>query len=334
MKPMIVSACLVGCACRYDGKSVPDPLLKAMFEAGDLIPVCPEVMGGLDTPRDPAEIVSESPFQICTQMGVDVTAEYQIGAKMTLDMARVLETQRTILKSKSPSCGSQKIYDGHFNGRLIDGSGATARILREAGMDVINEDQARADYLSSCTKILLLRHAESEFSSDERGRGLTPEGKRKAQAVTEKVAGFFQVDGIRSSPYKRAMDTVLPWAEALKLDIIQDERLRERKVAEEPVEDFSAFAQAQWLDPDFSLAGGESLAETAARGCAAIRDLEKNHRGETMLLATHGTWMGAVFHEYDPSFGYTQWKALTMPDLWEMVFYKGVFVELTRVGVE
>ncbi len=334
MKPIIVSACLVGCACRYDGKSVPDPLLKAMFEAGDLIPVCPEVLGGLDTPRDPAEIVSESPFQICTQTGVDVTREYKEGANFALEVVRSVGGQRAILKSKSPSCGSKIIYDGHFQRKLIEGAGATTRIFREAGIKVINEEEAREEFLSSCTKILILRHAESEFSADEQGRGLTPDGKRMAQGLMEKNAGRIQVDRIFSSPYRRAVDTALPWADAFQLEIVQDERLRERRAAADPVEDFQAFAQKQWLDPDFSLPGGESLAETAARGCEAIRELERKHRGETLLVAGHGTWMGAVFHAFDPGFGYQQWKALSMPDLWEMIFYKGMLVEIKKCALD
>lgn len=334
MKPIIVSACLVGCACRYDGKSVPDPLMKAMFESGDLIPVCPEVLGGLDTPRDPAEIVSESPFQICTQTGVDVTREYKEGAKFALEIARSVGAKRAILKSKSPSCGSKIIYDGHFQRKLIEGAGATTRMFREAGIKVINEEEAREEFLSSCTKILVARHAESEFSADERGRGLTSNGKKMAQEMMAKNAGQFQVDRIFSSPYRRAVDTALPWTDAFQLEIVQDERLRERQVAGDPVEDFEGFAQKQWLDFEFSLPRGESLAETAARGCEAIRQLERKHRGETLLIAGHGTWMGAVFHAFDPGFGYPQWKAMKMPDLWEMIFYKGIFVELRRCAME
>lgn len=334
MKPMIVSSCLVGCACRYDGNSVPDPLLKAIFQAGDLIPVCPEVMGGLETPREPAEIISEDPFQICTQTGVDVTTAYQRGAKMTVGVAGAVGAELAILKSKSPSCGSSQIYDGQFQRNLIAGAGITARTLREAGVNVINEETAKDRFRSLCTRILLLRHAESAFSADERGRGLTPEGEKMAQKLMKRRPEGIKPDCVYSSPYRRAIETARPWANAFDLEIIQDERLRERRVADDPVADFSSFAKRQWLDPEFSLPKGESLKDVADRGREAIRELESIHRGKTILIATHGTWMGALIHEFDRTFGYQEWKSLAMPDLWELIFYKGILVESKKMKIE
>ncbi len=331
MEKTIVSACLTGCACRYDGKSVPDPLVRAMFEAGDLVPVCPEVLGGLATPRDPAEIVSEEPFWICTEAGINVTAEYSSGANQALDVARAIGANRAILKSKSPSCGSVRIYDGSFQGRLISGMGVTARVLRASGMDVINEEEARKEFLSACTRILMLRHAKSVFSTDDQGRGLSEAGAAAAKDLAENLPVDLQLDAIYSSPYRRAMDTARPLSEKRNLEILQDMRLRERKVADEPIEDFDAFAACQWLDESFYLPGGESLDEVTARGKEAVLAIESRHRGKTVLIASHGTWMGAVFHAFDPGFGYPEWKALQMPDLWEMVFYKGIWVETRRV---
>lgn len=334
MAKRIVSACLVGCACRYDGKSVPDSLLKAMFEAGDLVAVCPEELGGLATPRNPAEIVSEKPFKICTEAGSDVTAEYGSGANQVLGIARVIGAKRAILKSKSPSCGSGQIYDGSFQGKLISGMGATTRVLRAAGMDVINEEEAREEFLSACTRILLLRHAESVFSQDDRVRGLSERGAADAENLAVNLPNALQLNKIYSSPYRRALDTVKPLAEAWDQEIIEDERLRERKVADAPVEDFQSFTAAQWLDHRFCLPGGESLNEVAKRGKEFLLEMEAANRGKTILLSTHGTWMGAVMNAFDPSFDYREWRELQMPDLWEIRFYKGVWVETKQASEE
>lgn len=331
---MIVSACLVGCACRYDGKSVPDPLLKAMFEAGDLVPVCPEVLGGLATPRDPAEIVSQDPLLICTEAGIEVTDEFRKGANQAVGVAQAIGARQAILKSKSPSCGSSRIYDGSFRGKLIPGEGIASRAMRAAGIEVMNEEEAKGRFLSACTRILVLRHAKSVFSSDDRGRGLSDDGVEAARILADQFPSKQIVDQIYSSPYRRAIDTAKPLMEKWKMEMILDERLRERKVAAKPVEDFDSFAKRQWLDHAFSLPEGESLEDVAERGREAVLEMERKHRGKTILFSTHGTWMGAVFQAFDSEFHYSDWEDLQMPDLWEMVLYKGNLVNLNRMTKE
>lgn len=313
---------------------MPDPLLRAMFEAGDLVPVCPEVMGGLSTPRDPAEIVSENPFKIATEAGVDVTSAYRKGADQALAIARAVNAKTAILKSKSPSCGSLQIYDGTFRRTLIPGQGLAARTLKGAGLAILNETEARERFEKACTRILILRHAQSVFSADDRGRGLTDVGTKCAADLADRLADGFEIQAIYASPYKRAYDTARPWAEKLDLEVKKDERLRERKVAAKPIDDFLPFAHDQWLDFDYKLTEGESLKEVAGRGREALLEIEKNHRGQTVLLATHGTWMGALFHDFDPAYGFRDWECLLMPDLYEMVFYKGIWVETRRVMAE
>lgn len=334
MEKMIVSACLVGCACRYDGKSMPDPLLKAMFKAGDLLAVCPELLGGLTSPRDPAEIVSEDPLQLSTNQGDDVTAEYLSGAAQAVAIADVIDVKLAILKSKSPSCGSKEIYDGSFQRQVIPGAGLTARAMRTAGMEVINEEEACERFKDDCSRILLLRHAESDFSSDDRGRGLSLRGIIAAEDLLESVMEMFVPERIYSSPYLRAVETVKPLAKVWNRKIELDERLRERQLPKMPVEDFAAFAEKQWLDHRFSLPGGESLDEVAERGKEIIMEVEAENRGKTILLSTHGTWMGAVMHGFDPTFDHRAWENLKMPDLWEMIFYQGVWVQTKRVMEE
>lgn len=135
---LLVSACLLGCACRYDGQSKPCPALLALMERHTLIPVCPEQLGGLSTPRPPAEQREGGVF---TQTGDDVTCQYRRGAEEALRLARLYGCTTAVLKERSPSCGSGQIYDGSFSGRLTPGDGVTAALLRANGIVVLGESQ-------------------------------------------------------------------------------------------------------------------------------------------------------------------------------------------------
>lgn len=131
---------------RYDGnsKALPDERLARWAEEGRLIPVCPEVMGGLPVPREPSEI---SDGRVISRAGADVTAEYVRGAELALAFAKEHDASIAILKQGSPSCGSREIYDGTFSGRKIPGRGVAALALTEAGMTVFDEaelDRAEA----------------------------------------------------------------------------------------------------------------------------------------------------------------------------------------------
>lgn len=135
---LLVSACLLGCPCRYDGKSKPHDAVLALMEKHTLIPVCPEQMGGLATPRPPAECREDGVF---TEAGSDVTAQYHRGAEEALHLAKLYGCTHAILKERSPSCGSGGIYDGSFSKKLIPGEGVTARLLRENGITVLGESE-------------------------------------------------------------------------------------------------------------------------------------------------------------------------------------------------
>ncbi|MGN1127690.1 MAG: 2-thiouracil desulfurase family protein [Candidatus Flemingiibacterium sp.] len=137
-KPLLVSACLLGAACRYDGESKPLPpeKLAALRERYQLIPVCPEQLGGLPTPRLPCELKDGRAVR---SDGADLTAEYSRGADETLKLAKALGAGSALLKAKSPSCGSGRIYDGSFSGVLTDGDGITAALLRSRGIEVFSE---------------------------------------------------------------------------------------------------------------------------------------------------------------------------------------------------
>lgn len=138
-----VSACLLGVECRYDGKAKPDARLAACLEGHRAVPVCPEVAGGLPTPRPPSEIVSAWPgLRVESAEGDDVTEQFVRGAQATVDLALESGCALCVLKSKSPSCGPHGVYDGTFGGKLVAGEGVAARALREAGLRCVDEDEA------------------------------------------------------------------------------------------------------------------------------------------------------------------------------------------------
>ena len=146
----LVSACLLGLDCRFDGQSCLDPRLRDLGVQGRLIPFCPEVSGGLATPRLPAEIqgahagldgnaVVQGLTRVVCIDGSDVTAQFLAGARAALDLAQRLGIRQAILKANSPSCGSGYIHEGMFAGRLVPGDGVTAALLKQAGIMVITE---------------------------------------------------------------------------------------------------------------------------------------------------------------------------------------------------
>lgn len=135
---ILISACLLGMPCRYDGNDNYNEKILALGEYHNLIPVCPEQMGGLPTPRTPAERVGQF---VLTRDGEDVTDEYRRGAEFALKMARDNDCSAAVLKERSPSCGSGKIYDGSFSGTLTDGWGVTAELLLQNGISVYGESE-------------------------------------------------------------------------------------------------------------------------------------------------------------------------------------------------
>jgi uncharacterized protein YbbK (DUF523 family) len=143
----IVSACLVGVKCRYDGSNVPDKALEELFQSGLAIPVCPELLGGLPCPRECCEIVKteDNKYKVISKENKDVTAEFKLGALKTLEICKAIGADTAILKFRSPSCGYGKIYDGTFSGSIIDGNGITAELLSQNGIKVLNEDNWQQD---------------------------------------------------------------------------------------------------------------------------------------------------------------------------------------------
>lgn len=132
----LVSSCLAGINCRYNGKSSENKFIIDLIKSGNAIPLCPECIGGLPTPRDPSEIVEG---RVLTNKGVDVTKEFILGAEKILEICKLLKIKKAILKSNSPSCGYLTIYDGSFTGKLITGNGITSDLLSKNGIEVFTE---------------------------------------------------------------------------------------------------------------------------------------------------------------------------------------------------
>ncbi|RKU20541.1 DUF523 domain-containing protein [Candidatus Poribacteria bacterium] len=140
---VVISACLLGVRCRYDGGDSRNETAIKQGKKYELIPVCPEESGGLPTPRPPAEIVGgdgddvlDGKAKVMTADGLDVTAAYLKGAHHALEVAQSNGTTHVILKARSPSCGCGDIYDGTFSGTLMSGDGVTTALLKRHGITV------------------------------------------------------------------------------------------------------------------------------------------------------------------------------------------------------
>lgn len=136
---ILVSACLLGNPCRYDGEGRPNERVIALSQEHRLIPVCPEVAGGLSVPRAPCEIVGE---RVISNKGKDCTKEYTKGAEIALKLAQKYGCKYAVLKHKSPSCSNKGIYDGSFTRTLNEqGQAVTAALLSKNGITVLNENE-------------------------------------------------------------------------------------------------------------------------------------------------------------------------------------------------
>lgn len=144
----LISACLCGVNCKYNGKNNLNDRCVELLREGKAILVCPEQLGGLSTPREPAElkgnpkeILEGTDGKILSISGKDVTEEFLKGAKETLKIAKAIDAKKAILKEGSPSCGCNFIYDGSFSGNKIRGKGLTAYMLEMEGIKVISEKE-------------------------------------------------------------------------------------------------------------------------------------------------------------------------------------------------
>ena len=137
METLLISACLMGYNCKYNGgnNALPEDVLASLRQRYRLIPVCPEAAGGLPTPRTPSERRGD---KVITRSGRDVTAEFRRGAELAAKLAKRFDAHLALLKSNSPSCGSGTIYDGSFSGRLVSGDGVTTEYLKNKNLIIFD----------------------------------------------------------------------------------------------------------------------------------------------------------------------------------------------------
>lgn len=136
---IIVSACLAGMHCRYDRGAKANEAVVKLISEGKAIPVCPEVLGGMTTPRPPSERTADG-SAVVNSLGEDVSLAFEEGARETLQICRLYGVEHAILKARSPSCGLGKIYDGSFSGALREGNGVTTDLLLQNGISVESAD--------------------------------------------------------------------------------------------------------------------------------------------------------------------------------------------------
>ena len=132
---ILVSACLLGVNCKYDGTNNYSEEIDEFLKDYEVIPICPEIMGGLPTPRPAAEQLGN---KVVTEDGKDVTACFQKGAKECLFLAKKYHVKKALLKLRSPSCGSNEVYDGTFSHTLVPGDGVTTELLKKNGIEIIS----------------------------------------------------------------------------------------------------------------------------------------------------------------------------------------------------
>ncbi len=144
---ILVSACLAGINCRYNGGNCTDPAIAELVRQGKAIAACPELLGGLPMPRPSCEIHNdpEKGLRVISKDGRDCTQEYKKGARKMLALAKAIGAKRAILKSRSPSCGVGLIYDGTFSGKLVCGNGITTELLIENDIRVFSENDFHQD---------------------------------------------------------------------------------------------------------------------------------------------------------------------------------------------
>lgn len=179
---ILVSSCLMGVPCRYDGKPCSCEAVMGLKDKGhELVAMCPELLAGLKAPRLPCEMDAGCrEARVLSQDGTDLTEAFELGARRAVEIARVYDCKLAILKSKSPSCGSDHVYDGSFSGTLIPGAGMATRRLREEGIRVVSEQR-----VESCTSALFATSSEDTPTLSTERLVLRPITQDDAEAIFE-----------------------------------------------------------------------------------------------------------------------------------------------------
>ena len=196
MEKVLVSACLLGENCRYDGGNCHIEELDGLTEFFEVVPFCPEVEGGLPIPRFPAELRRG---YAKLHSGEDVTRAYDLGASKALNICSYLGIKLAIMKQNSPACGSKKIHNGLFDGKLVDGEGIACARLRKAGIRVIDEEEA-VQMLQKLRENKLQRETAKLAPKEE--KKIEPEDKKEAKAEAKPKRGFRAKGDLKGFPKK------------------------------------------------------------------------------------------------------------------------------------
>lgn len=185
--------------------------------------------------------------------------------------------------------------------------------IRDINMDIGSKKQeVKLMRLELYTKLIMVRHAKVEYTPDDNKRALSKEGEEQKKDVFN-ILKDKEIDIIYSSPYIRAIETIKPYAEYKKKKIHIVDDLRERKVSDHFIDDFDTFAIKQWEDFNYKLPYGESLREVQERGVKAIEEIVRDNKGKTILIGTHGTFLGILLNYHEKSCDYKFCKSLQMP---------------------
>ncbi len=281
---IMVSACLLGENCKYNGGNNYSEKLAEFLMGHEVIPVCPELLGGLKAPREPVELRDG---RAVDRYGSDLDAEFTAGAERTLEIARKERPDLVVLQSRSPSCGVNMIYDGTFSGKKIIGRGKTAALLVEAGFKVVDIEDL-PERKKEKMKIWLIRHGESVYNAKGLFQGhIDSELSERGVAQAEEKAKDFPQDFdvclcstlVRA---KKTADILLPGMEKT-----YDPRIMELGLG---VWENTAFTEekTQLMLAGYIPEGGETEEEFVGRIRAFLADVKARYAGKRVVIVTHG----------------------------------------------
>ncbi len=180
------------------------------------------------------------------------------------------------------------------------------------------------------TNLYFVRHAHSHYSADELGRPLSEQGFVDAKKITDLLKRQ-NIDVVVSSPYKRAIQTVEGIAQYLEKEIVMMDAFKERFLSEQPVADFNEAILQVWADFDFSFPSGESNHQAQARGVHATKEILEKYKGQNIAIGTHGNIMVLIMNYFDPTYDFSFWEQLEMPDIYQLTFYEQQLIQVKRV---
>ncbi|MDQ0268352.1 histidine phosphatase family protein [Cytobacillus purgationiresistens] len=180
------------------------------------------------------------------------------------------------------------------------------------------------------TNVCLVRHAHSVYTTDELDRGLSKQGFKDAEKVSDLLSGL-DADAIISSPYNRAIQTVQGIAKKNKKAIIINEDLRERLLSPEKTADFNRLIHKVWENPSFYVEGGESNEVAQRRGIAAFQTVLSNFHGGNIVIGTHGNIMTLIMNYFDAQYDFKFWQTLSMPNIYQLTFDQDQLINVHRI---